>query len=60
MYLDPLIRQGISSFHLSINEDELTQGLTRLSKDIETGYISDIIDTYESDIGDYLYVVGSK
>ena len=60
MYLDPSIRQGISSFHLSIDEGELRHGLSRLSNDIETGYVNDVIDAYESDIGDYLYVVGSK
>lgn len=60
MYLDFLIRQGISSFHLSVNADELAQGLARLSKDIETGDINDIIHQYESDVGDYLFMVGSK
>lgn len=50
----------MSSFHLSIGDDELIHGLNRLGEDIETGSINKIIERYESNIGDYLYVTGRK
>lgn len=60
MYLDPAVRAGISSFHVSTTEEEVTQGLKALKCDIDSGKINDIIQDYESDMGDYLFVVGEK
>jgi len=60
MYLDPSVRAGISSFHVSVDEDELTAGLALLAHDIDSGKINDIINDYESDGGEYLFVVGEK
>ncbi len=60
MYLDPMVRAGISSFHVSANAEETAKGLAQLESDIASGKINDIINQYESDIGEYLFVVGEK
>lgn len=60
IYLDPAIRAGISSFHLSDYGNEIRDGLDRLKRDIDTGKIKEIMAAYESKNGDYLFVVGQK
>jgi hypothetical protein len=45
---------------LSANENELTEGLMKLKNDIATGKINNIIEQYESDRGDYLFVSAEK
>lgn len=60
IYLDPSIRQGISSFSDLSRQDEVKDGLRRLANDIESGAIKAIIDSYAHDKGDYLFVVGRK
>lgn len=60
IYLDQAVRDGISSFHLSADQRELQQGLEKLETDIKSGEVKKIIAEYESDIGDYLFVVGEK
>ena len=60
IYLDPAVRNGISSFHLSSCELELEQGLQRLAKDIKTGEIKQIIEHYETDLGDYSFIFAVK
>ncbi len=60
IYLNPAVRAGISSFHLSVYGDEIEVGLTRLKKDIESGYIREIMKTYESKKGDYSFVFAKK
>ena len=60
IYLEPKIRAGISSFHLSITEQELNQGLSQLQTDIQTGQIKKVIEAYESDLGEYLFVTARK
>ena len=39
---------------------ELTQGLDQLREDIATDKIKQIIAQYESNIGDYLFVIAEK
>ena len=56
MYLSDSVRNGISSFHNYCSESELSNGLGRLSEDIETGAIKAIMEKYESDNGDYLFI----
>lgn len=60
IYLEPDVRNGISSFHLSIDSEELQEGLQKLSSDIESGAIKNIIDQYESNRGDYSFIIGKK
>lgn len=56
IYLDQQVRDGISTFKLSPHTDEIEQGLKQLALDIQTGHIQDVIQKYESDAGDYLFV----
>jgi len=60
LYFDEQIRHGISSFSLLANRTEVEKGLVELRNDINSGKIDDIIDSYENDYGDYLYVIGTK
>lgn len=60
VYLDPIVREGISSFHLSTNKDELKIGLQALEADINNGKINNIIDQYESPVGDYMFIIADK
>jgi len=60
MYLNQEVRDGISSFHQSSRPRELQQGLQDLEMDIESGKINEIITSYESDCGDYSFIVGTK
>ncbi len=59
-YLDPIMRQGISSFSSLANQAEVEQGLDKLEEDINSGKIKSIIESYENDLGDYLFVSAIK
>lgn len=59
-YLDEQVRRGISSFQTAKNPEEVTTGLERLRTDIASGAIDDVVKTYESDAGDYLFVSAQK
>ena len=56
MYLSSSVRNGISSFHNYCSESELNNGLGSLGEDIETGAIGSIMEKYQSEKGDYLFV----
>ncbi|MFT5765863.1 MAG: SAM-dependent methyltransferase [Saprospiraceae bacterium] len=60
LYLNPNIRNGISSFSALANKEEVEKGLLQLEGDIASGKIDDVIQSYENDMGDYLYIVGQK
>lgn len=60
LYLNKSIRQGISSFSSLSNAKEVEKGLENLANDIETRTISTIIQNYENDIGDYLFIVAKR
>ncbi|MEO1435552.1 MAG: class I SAM-dependent methyltransferase [Bacteroidota bacterium] len=59
-YLDPDIRKGISSFSAFSHESEVRKGLEQLEKDIRDQTIEGIINNYQSDQGDYVFVVATK
>lgn len=59
-YLKPEIRRGISSFSSLANKKEVKKGLISLETDIESNIISEIITSYENDLGDYLFIVAKK
>lgn len=59
-YLDPKVRSGASSFRLFVEEEELQSGLAKLEEDINSGAIKSIIDSYENDMGDYLFYIATK
>jgi len=60
MYLSEKVRNGISSFHNFCTPSELGSGLKKLQTDIESGQILEIINQYQSDIGDYLFIQTKK
>ncbi len=60
MYLNEQFRQGISSFSDLANLDEVESGLKKLAEDIEIGKIDEIIDEFENELGDYLFVIAKK
>lgn len=59
-YLDPAVRNGISSFRLLATEQELKTGIRQLEADISSGFIKSVIENYESDLGDYLFYCATK
>lgn len=60
MYLEPVVRAGISTFANLATQAETEQGCHRIRSDIESGKIAEVIDRYASDLGDYLYVIAEK
>jgi ubiquinone/menaquinone biosynthesis C-methylase UbiE len=61
-YLDPSVRQGISTFRRleGADEAELTSGLARLAADIKTGAIGAVIAAHQHPDGDYLFVRATR
>jgi len=59
LYLDATFRDGISAFRTLISDGELEEGLARLSEDIYTGTIQEIIGRYDNNDGDYMFFVAT-
>ena len=57
MYLEKSVCHGISSFRNLCYPSELETNLTQLKNDIETDTINNVIEKYNNNIGDYLFVV---
>jgi hypothetical protein len=57
LYLNPIVRQGISSFSSLANRIEVDKGLGKLKLDIKNNTIEGVIDSYKNDLGDYLFIV---
>lgn len=60
LYFDEQIRKGISSFSSLANRKEVKQGLLQLRQDIDSGKIEEVINSYASKLGDYLFVIANK
>jgi hypothetical protein len=60
LYLDPVVRAGISTFALSEGSPALQPGLQALAADIGSGAIVQIIERHESDGGDFMFVAAHK
>jgi ubiquinone/menaquinone biosynthesis C-methylase UbiE len=60
LYLRDDIRYGISSFSDLAGQQEIRKGLIQLRSDIDSGKIQMIIDEYDNDEGDYLFIIGKK
>ena len=60
IYLNPQIRAGISTFANLAMQDEIEAGCKRLSADINSGKIDNIINSSKNEMGDYLFVIASK
>lgn len=59
-YFDPLIRNGISSFTLLANIEEVNQGLSQLKNDIERQSFESVKNHYANESGDYLFITIEK
>lgn len=60
IYLEEKFRNGISSFSSLSNKEEVEKGLEQLRKDIETNKIQEIKRNYNSNNGDYTFLVAKK
>lgn len=60
IYLQESVRRGMSNFQLFCSQEEESDGLDRLSKDIKSGKIAEIIKSYDSDLGDYSFIQAIK
>lgn len=60
IYLDPVVRAGISSFARLDFEEEVEQGLAKLREDINSGDIKKVIQQYDNNLGDYLFIKAQK
>lgn len=56
LYFEEKIRQGISSFASLSNYKEVQQGLIKLKQDVDTGNIRKVIESYDNQFGDYLFI----
>lgn len=59
-YLNPTVRDGASAFRLHCPPDELSTGLATLESDITSRSINSIMQFYENDLGDYLFISATK
>jgi len=59
-YLDDTIRNGISSFTAVAHSEEVKKGLESLYADIESQKVREVIQSYENDGGDYLFLIARK
>jgi ubiquinone/menaquinone biosynthesis C-methylase UbiE len=55
-YLDPIYRQGISSFTSLAEDEEIANGLQQLAQDIEKGKWQQVARSFDDRIGDYLMI----
>lgn len=60
LYLDPKIRNGISSFSDLAHKEEVENGLAQLDRDLQSGAIQSVIKQYANQRGDYLFIQASK
>ncbi|NNE67439.1 MAG: class I SAM-dependent methyltransferase [Pyrinomonadaceae bacterium] len=59
MYLDPMVRRGISTFSSLADPAEIEAGCRVLERDINSGRIKKVIAEYDNDLGDYCFFVSS-
>lgn len=55
IYLDPIIRSGMTPFNMPKYAKEIERGCTKLAEDISSGEIQNIMNQYESGHGEYIY-----
>ncbi len=60
LYLDTSVRSGISTFALLASSKEIEAGCKRLAVDINTGAITEVINKYHHNQGDYLFIIAGK
>lgn len=54
---DENIRNGISTFALTNNKEEVENGLNKLRYDIDNNNLEAVIRKYENQLGDYIFIV---
>jgi ubiquinone/menaquinone biosynthesis C-methylase UbiE len=60
IYFQKDVQNGISSFSMLANQEEITYGLKQLSKDLRIGQFEKIKNKYANNFGDYTFVVFEK
>ncbi len=60
LYFNAAIRRGISSFSSLSNKEEVANGLLKTKQDVQSGQIKNVMDSYENDQGDYLFIIANK
>jgi len=60
MYLDEQVRKGISSFAALALKDEVTNGLSELAEDMESGHFQSVKNKFSDVQGDYLFIIARK
>lgn len=60
IYLDPVVRAGMSTFSLEENQEEVLKGCLKLKEDIDAGKMESIIESHESEWGDYVFISCKK
>jgi SAM-dependent methyltransferase len=58
--LDDKIRNGISTFALTSNGEEVEHGLKKLKADIDNNSFDSVKNKFENDHGDYLFILAEK
>lgn len=56
LYLDPRVRHGASTFAALADAKEVDEGCARLSADIASGRVRNVMARYRNDGGDYLFI----
>jgi hypothetical protein len=60
MYFDPVVRKGSSGFAIYSDEEEVERVLEGLSRDIASGRINEVIESYRNEDGDYLFIAAER
>lgn len=60
LYLQEDIRRGISSFASLANKNEIESGLKKLATDFKEEKIWEVIENYQNDKGDYVFIVAKN
>ena len=60
LYLDTAIRKGISSFSDLSLENEVNNGLRELERDLSSGKIQEIMESFRNEMGDYVFLKMKK
>jgi hypothetical protein len=60
IYLDENVRNGISSFASQSNKEEVISGIRMLEEDIKSKKIEKVIQSFETELGDYLFINARK
>lgn len=60
VYLDEIVRKGISSFAALANKAGVDHGIARMRHDLKTGEFETIRNRYDNLNGDYLFIVAEK